>query len=85
MSNGLNPRFVIWCRTIDREPHSLIDEDEIERIDGTPWTALFMNWVRERWTEWAKSLGYDDHRAALLNNHTAAEFDEWLQVWEPQT
>ncbi len=80
MNDGLNPRFVIWARSIGREPHSLVGAEEIERIDGTPWTAIYMGWVQERWRAWATVLGCDDHRVALSNGHTHDDFDRWLET-----
>ncbi len=77
----LNPRFVLWAKSIGKEPADFVRRDRqgVTRIDGTPWTVLFMAWIAERWRQWALELGYRDHRVALANGHTHADFDAWLE------
>lgn len=77
-----NPRFVIWAESRGLSPAELMRPDRIEvtRVDGSPWTALFMIWIMERWREWASELGYRDHRVALLSGHTSEDFDAWLEA-----
>lgn len=76
-----NPRFVLWALANDHDPHSVkhSNDGETTKIDGTPWTVLFMAWMSKCWQEWATKLGFNgDYRAACIQGHTAAEFDAWL-------
>ncbi len=77
----LNPRFVLWAASIGKTPSELMhaDRDGVTKIDGTPWTVLFMVWTAKRWRQWALELGYPDHRVALANGYTHADFDAWLE------
>lgn len=78
----MNPRFVIWAESIGESPAELMRQgrDEATRIDGTPWTVLFMFWISKRWCEWAAELGYCDYRIALVKGYTHADFDAWLEA-----
>lgn len=86
-SQGTNPRVLLWL--IDAEqPFDLIARRSGEDIplvaEGDqkyPWTVLFVDWIQQRWREWALSLGFKGslpHRKALLGGHTDNEFDAWL-------
>lgn len=80
-TSTMNPRFLLWARANGHDPQSVLssDDGETTRIDGTPWTILFMAWMSERWREWATEIGFNgNQRAALSSGHTHAEFDLWL-------
>lgn len=63
----LNPRFVLFCQAIGRDPEELSEREptgDIKRIPYTndpagrsgPWTSVFMLWMTDRWREWAEGL-----------------------------
>lgn len=81
----MNPRFVLWCEAHSFDPAEIgRDAEGVTRIDGTPWTVLFMIWVRERWAEWSASLGFKAsgsrlaHEVALVSGFSHVDFDAWL-------
>lgn len=60
--------------------------DEPKYVDGKPRALVFSLWVRDRWLEWAESLGFTRGRegrtpceeAIWRGAGTASDFDAWL-------
>ncbi len=80
----MNPRVIIWLRAAKLSPKILVRRsgEDLARVNGTPWTAVYMIWIQERWREWADGLGFRDHRVAQVSGHSADDFDAWLEKWE---
>lgn len=85
-SRGIDPASLV------RDPND--PDAEIVRVEypddphkrRLPWTFVFMRWIDKMWREWAAELGFKGahmrsaHEVALLNGHTAEEFDAWLDA-----
>jgi hypothetical protein len=83
-----NPRVLLWLKTIGKttadihvEPWS--PDHDVARINGMPWTVLFMSWSGAMWMEWGRSLGFNGsrgHETALMSGHTREQHAEWLKA-----
>ncbi len=93
MTDGYNPRYVLWAKSRGKEPEDfgrdengdierILDEDDEQRRMMS-WTVVFMLWIEARWTDWAAHHGFmrtrygDPHREAMLAGHR--DFDVWLE------
>ena len=57
-------------------PASIVDrvDGELKRVDGLPWTAAFLLWIRAQWRAWESQAS----KADLSPSRTQAAFDLWL-------
>lgn len=78
-----NPRFVIWTRTLGRTPESFYrgEDDEIPKLDGMPWTLVFMLWIQAQWGAWERSQGRKPGEPLSPSDHK--QFDKWLSETYP--
>lgn len=78
-----NPRVIAWAEAHDVDPHDLVrddPEDDLFRIERTPWTVLFSEWITAKWREWRAPCTHKFTREQPFcphcNNHD--EFNAWL-------
>jgi hypothetical protein len=79
---------LLWLKAVGLEEKDIARKsgEDVPRVTVAGyknlWTLLYSEWILARWTEWARLLGYKDHRAAGAEGHTDAEFDTWLGGWK---
>lgn len=81
----MNPRVLLWLEAVGRTTADIARPSGADvpmvMVNGERnlWTVHYMGWIQCRWSDWAASLGFKDHRDALLSGHTDDEFDTWLR------
>jgi hypothetical protein len=81
-----NPRVLLWLKTVGKTIDDIRRpslEHDLPRIDGMPWTIVYIAWSEAMWTEWGRSLGFNGsrgHETALMNGHTREQHSEWLKA-----